>query len=55
MAVDVHEPHILGGASTINGGLWFVPPAEDLDRDWPSGWKAADVMPYYDRRVRASY
>ena len=42
----------LGGNAMYNGMLFQTNPPEVFDRSWPTGWKWADMSPYFDR-VRA--
>lgn len=36
----------VGGSSTVNGQIAIRPPLEDF-ADWPAGWGADDVLPYF--------
>jgi len=42
-------PKVLGGASAVNAGLYFIPRSEDFDNYFPSGWHWIDVKPYFDK------
>lgn len=40
---------ILGGGTAVNAGLWWKPNPLDWDYNFPSGWKAKDVVGATDR------
>jgi cellobiose dehydrogenase (acceptor) len=37
----------LGGNAMFNGMLFQTNPSEIFDQDWPAGWHAADMAPYF--------
>ena len=39
----------LGGNAMFNGMLFQTNPSEIFDQDWPAGWSAADMAPYFQR------
>lgn len=39
----------LGGNAMFNGMLFQTNPSEIFDNDWPAGWSAADLAPYFQR------
>jgi cellobiose dehydrogenase (acceptor) len=39
----------LGGNAMFNGMLFQTNPSEIFDQDWPAGWNAADMAPYFQR------
>ena len=39
----------LGGNAMFNGMLFQTNPSEIFDQDWPAGWHAADMAPYFQR------
>ena len=39
----------LGGNSMFNGMLFNTNPSEIFDQDWPTGWHAADLAPFFQR------
>src|SRR5687767_5000023 len=42
-------PKVLGGASAINAGLFFIPRSEAFDRYFPVGWHWKDVEEYFEK------
>ena len=49
---------VLGGGTAINAGLWWKPPAQDWDTNFPTGWKSTDVSSAVSRvfsRIPGTY
>ena len=49
---------ILGGGTAINAGLWWHPPDQDFNYNFPTGWKATDMAPAISRvfsRIPGTY
>lgn len=40
---------MLGGGQAVNSALWWKPHPGDWDRNFPDGWKAADMAAYTDK------
>ena len=39
----------LGGNSMFNGMLFQTNPNQTFDASWPTGWRSADMAPYFER------
>ncbi|KAF8253936.1 FAD/NAD(P)-binding domain-containing protein [Wilcoxina mikolae CBS 423.85] len=49
---------LLGGGTAVNSGIFIFPPAEDWDRNFPTGWKSQDMMRATERarkRIPGTY
>ena len=49
---------VLGGGTAINAGLWWKPPNQDFDTQFPTGWKSTDMAPAISRvfsRIPGTY
>ena len=49
---------VLGGGTAINAGLWWKPPNQDFDNQFPTGWKSSDMAPAISRvfsRIPGTY
>ncbi|KAI5789240.1 cellobiose dehydrogenase [Pyronema domesticum] len=42
--VDRMQGCVLGGGTAVNAGMFYYPPDRDWDYNFPTGWKAADIV-----------